>query len=226
MKKFNKIFKKKLENILLDSGLINEEIAAHGQKEMERTGRLLGDVLVEDGYCQEGDIARELARNLQLPFLDLKQYNLTQKLIEEVPAQLLHKYQVLPVDRFGSTMTLAMSQHLNLDAYTELKEAIEGEITFFVARMSHIRDALEKMVPFDRDQLKDIRKKKEEKPKMASWTDIFDTANKNVQTGNTIFRPKPADKTKTTGLDLFDTLNRKVIDGLQADEGGDDDDGE
>jgi len=180
MKKFDKIFKKRLEKILIDGGLINNEIAEHVRSVEAETGKLIGEVLVEEGYVSEEDIARELSRNLQLPYLTLANYNISKKLVEQLPAELLHKHQVIPVDRFGDTMSVAMSQHLTLEGFKEVREKADGDVTFFVSLISQVKDLLKEFAPVDEGKLEALRKKKTERQKPSSWTDIFDTANKSV----------------------------------------------
>jgi len=225
VKKFDKIFKKKLDGILIDSGLINEEISRHAQAITAQTGKLIGDVLVDEGYCKEQDIARELSRNLQLPYLDLRNYNLSSKLVEEFPAEILQKHQVIPVDRFGATVAMAMSQHLSPEGYKEVQDAAGVDVSFFVSLISQVKDNLEKMAPVEMSRIFALRKNKPapssapEQPKAtraASWTDIFDTANKNVT--RTMTRPASAKRDTMTGLDIFDSLNKKVIEGLKKDD--------
>ncbi|MCU0723198.1 MAG: hypothetical protein MUC63_06235 [Planctomycetes bacterium] len=211
MKKFDKIFKKNLETIILEAGLINEEIYQHVQKVQQDSGRPPGDILVEEKYCTETDIARELARNLQLPYLEIDKYTMVKGLFDGFPPELLHRLQVVPIDRFGATVAFAMSQHMTPEGFKELQATVEGgEISFYVALMSKVSDLLDKMIPVDKAKVWESQKKKEEpKPKSASWTDIFDTANKNIVQG------MKRDTKITARLDIFDTANRKVIDGLK-----------
>lgn len=213
MKKFEKIFKKRLENLLIDGGLINLEIAEHARNIEAETGQLVGDILVNEGYVSEEEIARELARNLQLPYLDLPSYNISKKLVEDFSAEILHKLQVIPVDRFGNTLTMSMSQHLSPDSYREILEKAACEVTFYVSRISHVRDRLKELAPVDESTLEDLRKKKLGRGKPSSWTDIFDTASQGVAPvtggGDGPVKRKPA------GLDIFDTANTKVIQNLK-----------
>ncbi|MHC4777312.1 MAG: GspE/PulE/PilB domain-containing protein [Planctomycetota bacterium] len=212
MKKFDKIFKKRLEKILIDGGLINNEIAEHAQSVCAESGKLLGEVLVEQGYVKEEDIARELSAQLQLPFLMLENYNISKGTISALPTDILHRYQILPVDIFGETMSVAMSQHLTLEAFRDLQEKSNLEITFFVALISKVREGLAEMAPIDDSKIEEIRAQKSEEPsKPASWTDIFDTANKSVMGMDAL----PKKEKKARGLDLFDTANTKVMKNLQ-----------
>jgi hypothetical protein len=205
MKKFDKIFKKNLETILLEAALINDEIFQHVQRVQEDTGRLPGDILVEEKYCTEIDIARELARHLQLPYLEIDKYAVAKGLFDGYPPELLHRLQVVPVDRFGSTVAFAMSQHMSPDGFKTLQGTVDGgEISFYVALMSKVRDLLDKMIPVDKTKLWESQRRKveDQKPKPASWTDIFDTANKNIVQG------MKRDTKITARLDIFDSLKK------------------
>ena len=142
----------------------------------------------------------------------LENYNISKGMVDNLPNDLLHRYQVLPVDLFGDTMSVAMSQHLTLEAFHDLQEKSNHDITFFVALISKVRNALSELVPIDDSKLQEIRKQKAvQTTKASSWTDIFDTANKSVM-GTDALQKK--DKGKK-GLDLFDTANIKVMKNLQ-----------
>ncbi|GEM_PF-1808075 len=218
MKKFDKIFKKKLANLLIDAGLINEEIAEHVRSLSERTGDLIGETLVQEGYVTETDIARELSRHLQLPFLELQNYQSSKDAADSLPPELLQRHQIVPVDRFGDTMSLAMSQHLTLDGFKEIQAKAGCDITFFVALISKVAEALQEFAPMDAEEIRNLRKKEVSAPKPSSWTDIFDTANKTVikkiapEKEAEEKAGKPAEEAKSGGaLDLFDAANKTVI---------------
>jgi len=209
MKKFDKIFKKRLESLLIEAGLINEEIAEHVRNRERESGDLIGEILVTEGYVREEDVARELSRILQLPFLTIENYRVSSKTVEAIPKDLLHRHQVVPVDQFGDTYSIAMGQHLTLEGFKEIQAAAGGEVTFFVALMSKVKNLLNEIVPMEAAKVADLRRQKASTAgKPSSWTDIFDTANKTVIKGLDDKAPK-----KPTGLGIFDTGNKTVMKG-------------
>lgn len=216
MKKNDKIFKKRLENILLEAGLINEEIAEHARGRQAETGDLIGDILVQEGYVTEEDVARELSRVLQLPFLSLDNYRVTKGAVDGLPRELLHRHQFVPVDRFGDTLSLAISQHLTLDAFKEIQDALKSDLTFFVALISRVQAALQEFAPMDMAEVRELRKQAAVAPKPSSWTDIFDTANKTVEKSLGPTERKKQDGEKpSAALNIFDTANTKIMKNLK-----------
>ena len=56
------------------AGLLTEEQLKIALDEQKRTGRKLGRVFVESGYVTEAGISQALARQLRIPFIELKSF--------------------------------------------------------------------------------------------------------------------------------------------------------
>jgi MSHA biogenesis protein MshE len=63
-----------LGDLLVGQGLLTPERLTEALTEQKRTGRLLGRVLVENGFVTEEQIARTLASQLDVPYIDLRRY--------------------------------------------------------------------------------------------------------------------------------------------------------
>ena len=64
----------RLGDLLIQQGLLTEEQLKLSLDEQKRTGRKLGRVFVESGYVTEEGISQALARQLRIPFIDLKNF--------------------------------------------------------------------------------------------------------------------------------------------------------
>jgi MSHA biogenesis protein MshE len=67
--------KVRLGDLLIQQGLLTEEQLKTALDEQKRTGRKLGRVFVESGYVTEEGISQALARQLRIPFVDLKTFH-------------------------------------------------------------------------------------------------------------------------------------------------------
>jgi type IV pilus assembly protein PilB len=194
MKKYEKIFRKSLLQILLEASLIEPEAADQAQQIAADSGDLYGEILIDMGLVMEADIVREISKRFQLPYLDLPRYHILKGVVEEVPARVLNKHHVIPVDRFGDTLAMTLSQGLSVDGFREVQTATTLEVVFYVSKITDVQNALSEYAPFDAKTVKEDRRRKAATTTPNTWTDIFDTANKNVMKGLTRKTPNPFQK--------------------------------
>lgn len=179
MRKFDKIARKKLGELLVDAGLITFEAVDEAIGEQKRTGRLLGEILVSQGLVKEKDIAVVLTRQFQLPFLSLADYRLTKSVVELLPAAICHQFGVIPLDQFGNVMIVAVSQNPSLEAIEAIRAASGCEISPFVAIGSEVQRYLDELAPYDAKAIAAERKQAaSEGPK--GWADVFDRGDESA----------------------------------------------
>ena len=73
MKHLEKLTRKRLGEILVDEGLISKAQIADAEREEKRTGESLGSILVEASYITDWDLAKAVATQYQLPFVQVGQ---------------------------------------------------------------------------------------------------------------------------------------------------------
>lgn len=181
MRKFDKIARKKLGELLVDAGLISYEVVDHAISEQKRTGRLIGEILVEQGHVRELDIALVLARQFQLPYLQLADYQFSKEIVELIPAELCHQYGLIPLDCFGDVLIVAVSQNPTRDAIDSIKESTGCTISPFVAVGSEVQRYLDELAPYDaKASLRERRQEAAEKASGNTWTDVFDRGDSSA----------------------------------------------
>ncbi len=102
----------------MKQGLISEE----------KDGARLGTTLIKLGYLKENELLRALARHYGVNYIDLSTIELDPNILKLVPADLAGKYLVVPVKRFGRTLTLAMVNPGDMAALEDIKFATGFEI--------------------------------------------------------------------------------------------------
>ncbi len=72
--------KKKLRigDLLVDSGIINEDQLKQALNEQRSTGRRLGQTLVQMKLVQEDDLLNILSEQLEIPYVRLRQFQFEQ----------------------------------------------------------------------------------------------------------------------------------------------------
>ncbi|OGX23176.1 MAG: hypothetical protein A3J51_05190 [Omnitrophica WOR_2 bacterium RIFCSPHIGHO2_02_FULL_45_21] len=139
-----KCINKKLGEILVEQGLITQgqlEIALGLQ---EQKGGLIGELLVELKFVSEEDIAKTLTAQYGFAYLPLSNYEIDQELIKFIPERVASQYRLIPVDKIGNNLTVAMSNPLNSQAIEDLETLLGCEVQVFVSTNSDILQAIEK----------------------------------------------------------------------------------
>lgn len=113
--------KDKIIDILVKDGHINKgqlEKALNIQKEK---GIPLRKVLINEDMIQEEVLLSLLSEELYMPTLNLSKYKFAPEIIGLVPEHLAKLYNLIPISRFGNTITVAMSDPLNIFALDDLR---------------------------------------------------------------------------------------------------------
>ena len=139
-----RIITKPLGELLIELGIItraNLELALQAQKEK---GGLIGEILVEMGCAKEEDIAQVLTVQYGFPYLPLSNYDISPEIIRLIPAKVAQGYTLIPIDKIGSNLTLAMSNPLNTTAIEEVEALCGCNVQVFIATMSDVKNAIAK----------------------------------------------------------------------------------
>ena len=144
MKDFKKITNKHLGELLIERGVINREqlmIAINYQKEK---GRLIGEVLVELKFATEEDIAQALTCQYGFPYLPLASYEIDGEVISAVPEHVCRQFCLIPIDKIGKSLTLAMADPLNIQAVEDVELVTGCTVQAFVSTATDIKSSIEK----------------------------------------------------------------------------------
>jgi type IV pilus assembly protein PilB len=147
MQYLDKIIRKRLGDILVQEGLIRAEQLEDSLTEQSRTGRLLGEILVESGLVTEWDIAKVISKQYQIPFILASSYDIASEVKELFDPLFLQRHQFIPLDRFGSTLTIAVGSILSTEIVEAVREKTGCDPFVYVGLASDVRQTLEKLHP-------------------------------------------------------------------------------
>jgi len=124
------------DNIISDSQL---ELALDMQSER---GGSLGRIIIENGYASEYDLAAALGRQLEVPFITLSHYEIDPDILDAIPVDIVRKYQIIPVDKTGDTLTVALADPSNIVLIDELRLLTKNKIVPVISFESDIQEAI------------------------------------------------------------------------------------
>ena len=106
----------KLKKFILDSGLASHAEVAAAEKEAEKVGGSMGDVLVRAGKISPDDLRRVQAYILGIPFVDLKGQKIDFNILSLIPEPIARKHNIVAFRKTASGLEVAMLDVDNLEA--------------------------------------------------------------------------------------------------------------
>ncbi len=123
---------------ILSREKLEEALRLHKEKK-ER----IGDTLVRLGYISKDNLLEVFSAELSLPVIHLARYKIQPDVLSLIPQKIAELYCLIPVSRVGHTVTVAMSDPMNINALDDLKRATGFQVRPVLATDSQIREAIE-----------------------------------------------------------------------------------
>ncbi len=134
----------KLGEMLLKAGIVTQAQLQQALDVQKKSGNKLGYNLVKLGIVSEDDITQLLSDQYGVPSINLRHFEIDESVINLIPAEVSQKYLVIPVNRTGATLTIAMADPTNVFAMDDIKFMTGYNVEPVVASEVAIREALDK----------------------------------------------------------------------------------
>lgn len=140
MSRLSRLTRKRLGELLLDEQLVSNEELENALSDQKKCGGILGEILVSKGVIAEEDVARVIARQYGLPFIDPAQYQISDDVKDIFPEAALLKYRFVPLDIFGDLLLVVVGGIVEDDIVAELEKISNRKVHIMVGTLSSIRD--------------------------------------------------------------------------------------
>jgi type IV pilus assembly protein PilB len=134
----------RLGEILVKDSLISADQLKQALEHQKKNGGRLGTCLVKLGLVSDDDITAVLSRQYGVPSINLKFYEVDPAVIKLVPQETAVRYQIVPLSRVGSTLTIAMTDPTNVFAMDDIKFMTGFNVEPVVASETAISEAIHK----------------------------------------------------------------------------------
>jgi type IV pilus assembly protein PilB len=132
----------RLGEILIKESLITQDQLEKALDFQRSNGGKLGSCLTKMGFITDDDITGVLSRQYGVPSINLKFYEIDPNVIKLIPQDTALRYQVIPLSRVGSVLTIAMTDPTNVFAMDDIKFMTGFNVEPVVASESAIGDAI------------------------------------------------------------------------------------
>ncbi len=134
----------KLGELLLKAQLVSQQQLSKALDEQKSTGGKLGEILQRLGYVSEDDIIECLSHQFGVPSINLRHFEIDPNVAKIIPVDLARKYNVIPVNKTGATLTLAMTDPTNIFAMDEITFMTGYRVEPVVASEEAIRERIDR----------------------------------------------------------------------------------
>jgi len=139
-----------LGTLVLRAGLLPLEAIEESLREAIKSGRRLGEILVERGLG-ERDLARLLAAQYAQPFVDITEFPIDVDVARLLPREVARTYCALPISRGEGAITVAVPYSADSKQRERLREALKSPVRLVTAARGDIQAAIDRVAPQERE---------------------------------------------------------------------------
>lgn len=134
----------RLGDLLVQQKIISQEQLRVAVEEQKRTGLKLGRVLVHNGFASEEQIAPILAKQLNIPFVNLKQFIVDINVARKLPENLARRFRALVLEERGNKFLVGMEDPTDLFAYDEILRVLKKDIDLAVVTKTQLLQEIDR----------------------------------------------------------------------------------
>jgi type IV pilus assembly protein PilB len=134
----------KLGELLLRNKLISKDQLDKALELQKTNNSKLGYNLVKMGFVSDEEIATCLSKQFGISAINLSHFEIDQSVLDLVPVEVCRKYDLIPVNRTGAVLTVAMGDPTNIRAMDEINFICGYQVEPVVASEYAIKESIDK----------------------------------------------------------------------------------
>uniref|UniRef100_UPI0035B10A58 GspE/PulE family protein n=1 Tax=Hylemonella sp. TaxID=2066020 RepID=UPI0035B10A58 len=137
--------KLRLGDVLVQQRLISQEQLQQTLELQQQTGKKVGRLLIESGVITEELLADALARQLRVPYINLKTYPFRADVVKLMPESVARRFRALVLEDKRDSLLVAMADPLDLFAYDEITRLLRRNISIAAVPESQLALACDRL---------------------------------------------------------------------------------
>ena len=143
----NPVPQRRIGELLIEAGLITEgQLSQALSKQSEEGGKIV-ELLIALKHLTPDQFVAFLAKQPGVASIDLKQYDISNDLLDLVPREFVMQHELIPIDRLGKLLTIGMVCPLDKKTIAELEEVTKLRVKPLLCSASDVRSAIEQHYP-------------------------------------------------------------------------------
>ena len=135
----------RLGDMLVAQNVISAVQLQAALEEQRRSGRKLGQILIEDRIADESTIAEALAQQMKVPYVDLTLDKVAPRIARLMTESQARKYRALPVDEVRGVLRIGMADPTDLSAFDEIQRILGRDIDLVVVTDTRLSEVIDRL---------------------------------------------------------------------------------
>jgi len=135
----------RLGDLLVQQKLLSQEQLMSALEEQKRSGRKLGRVLVDSKFVTEDQISEALARQLNIPYINLKFYNVNLEIVRRLSESQARRFRTLVLEERNGKLLVGMADPTDLFAFDELGRALKRDMDLAVVTEGQLLETIDRV---------------------------------------------------------------------------------
>lgn len=129
----------RLGDLLVEKGIISEPQLMQALADQKKTGHKLGRQLITSGLVNEQQLMEFLSTQLNIPFIDLKQFKYDPETVKLIPETMARRYRVMALKQNpDNSVIIGMADPTDIFAYDDLSKQLKRPIQQAIVRESDL----------------------------------------------------------------------------------------
>lgn len=135
----------RLGDLLVENNVISQQQLKHALAEQKVRGTRLGRTLIDLGYIDEKGLLDFLSRQLKMPFIDLRHYQLRAQTVKLLPETLARRFRAIVLEAREQGALVGLADPTDIFAQDELARVLKRPIKPALVREADLLDAFDKL---------------------------------------------------------------------------------
>jgi type IV pilus assembly protein PilB len=198
-------FSTTLIDLLVKDEIISEDDVNKAQEIREQQGGKVEDILVQRGFVDADDMLSYRALALETVPIHLDNLTIPEDVLELVPEDMANRYQLIPISRTSSMLTVAMANPLDIHAIDDIEKRTKLRVLPMISSREEIDEAIRRSYKSSKDLVSEYLKKIQPGEELETIRDEMDD-----EIGDSASLERLAEDAPVVGL--VDTILKQAID--------------
>lgn len=128
-----------LGEVIYRLGFVGKTELTDAIKTAQLKNRKLGELLLEMGLINEDQLTEAIAKQHDMPYVDLDKIQIPSDTLKLIPKELMQKYNVLPLGENNGRLQVLITDPMDLDMMDTLRFRLSRELEYALGSPSKIR---------------------------------------------------------------------------------------
>jgi MSHA biogenesis protein MshE len=135
----------RLGDLLVQQKLISMDQLQFALEQQKRSGRKLGRVLVDNGFVSEDQISEAIAKQLSIPYINLKYYNVNLEIVRRLPENQARRFRAVVLEERNGMLLVGMADPTDLFSFDEIGRVLKRDIDVAVVTEGQLLETIDRV---------------------------------------------------------------------------------